>query len=148
MENKIYSVYLLTEDVPWAGYTGNIRKRMINHKCLGKITNTKNHRVLHTTTDISEAMELESLLHDEGYLGRHIGGQRNVESGHWQKILEAKRIPIKQYTRDGKFIQEFASQHEASRELNLHQSSINNVLKGQRKTCGGFVFKYKELATA
>ena len=34
----------------------------------------------------------------------------------------------------------FGSQGEAARELNLHQSNINKVLLGKRKTTGGFSF--------
>ena len=32
-------------------------------------------RVLYSTPDYSEALELEALLHDEGYEGRHMGGR-------------------------------------------------------------------------
>ena len=148
MKNIIYNVYILTEDVPWAGMTQNIRNRMYVHKSLGRITNTKNHRVLHTTTDKSEAMELEALLHDEGYLGRHLGGNRNASSGHIKKMNEAAAlatsIPVLQYTKCGKFIKEFVSQKEAGRQLNLGASHINKVCRGKRKTHGGFVFRYKE----
>ena len=31
---KIYNVYILTEDVPWVGYTGDIRNRMYVHSIL------------------------------------------------------------------------------------------------------------------
>ena len=33
---------------------------------------------------------------------------------------------------------------ECAREMGLHQQHITSVLKGRRKTTGGFTFKYKE----
>ena len=38
----------------------------------------------------------------------------------------------------------YRSTREASRLLGLDNSSLNKVLKGKRKTVGGFTFKYKE----
>ena len=145
---KIYNVYILTEDVPWVGYTGDIRNRMYVHKHFGNITNAKSYKVLYTTTDKDKAKEVERQYHDKGYLGRHNGGQTHIESGHMNKMRElagiARRTPIKQYTKDGNFIKEFMSQREAAKELNLNYKNINSVLKGKRKSAGGFVFKYKE----
>jgi len=76
--------------------------------------------------------------------GGKIVGKRNVESGHIQRIAIARRTPIKQYTKSGEFIKEFISQAEAVKELNLNLGNLNEVLKGKRKSAGGFVFKYKE----
>ena len=147
MNNKIYSVYLLTEDVPWVGYTENIYDRMCNHKSNGRITNLKSYRVLYTTTDKSEAKELEALLHDEGYLGKHYGGKIAVESGQIFTISKARRKLIRQYNKSGEFIKEFISTLEASNELNLSNGNLNQVLKGKRKSAGGFTFRYvNELA--
>lgn len=38
----------------------------------------------------------------------------------------------------------YRSTREASRLLGLDNGSLNKVLKGKRKTVGGFTFKYKE----
>lgn len=52
-----------------------------------------------------------------------------------------KRKPILQYSLDGKFIKEFNSIKKASQELNV--THIYNVLNGNRKSCGGYKWKYK-----
>ena len=53
-------------------------------------------------------------------------------------------IPILQFDKNNNFIKEWPSLSSAANELNLHTSNICKVLKGDRKTTGGFVFKYKE----
>ena len=65
-----HRVYLLTER-NYAGTTQDIYQRMNRHKTDGNITNSKNYRVLYKTKNRDEALELESLLHDIGYEGRH-----------------------------------------------------------------------------
>ena len=151
MKNKIYNVYILTEDIPWVGYTGNIYDRMCNHKSKGNIRNLKSYKVLYTTTNASEARKVERSYHDKGYLGKHIGGEiqgkKAVESGLLKRLSDAQRTPILQYTKSGEFIKEFVSQREAGKELNINHGNINKVLKGIGTTCGGFVFRYKEELT-
>ena len=61
-----------------------------------------------------------------------------------QKIAVAKYKPIFQYNLQGIFIQEWASGKKASISLKIDNGGINMVLKGKRKTTGGFIFKYKE----
>lgn len=51
---------------------------------------------------------------------------------------------IYQISTDGKTIKEWGSITEASRELNLKQSSISRVCLGKRKTTGGYIWKYKD----
>lgn len=34
---------------------------------------------------------------------------------------------------------------ECAKQLGLHRGNITQVLKGKRKTCGGYTFKYKEV---
>ena len=64
-----YSVYLL-EDYNYVGYTNCLYWRFANHKSK-KGRDCTNHRVLYKTKDISEAKELEALLHDMGYEGKY-----------------------------------------------------------------------------
>jgi group I intron endonuclease len=51
--------------------------------------------------------------------------------------------PIIQYTIDGKFIKEWDSIISASISLNINDGNICSNLKGNYKTAGGFVWKYK-----
>ena len=43
-------------------------------------------------------------------------------------------------------IKEFESAIQASQELNLFIQNITSTCRGERKTCGGFIFKYKNFA--
>ena len=51
-------------------------------------------------------------------------------------------IPILQFTKDGTFVKEWPSAHEAERQLGILHSSICNCLKGRLKSTGGFVWRY------
>jgi len=61
-----------------------------------------------------------------------------------KKISQAMKIPIVQYSKDGTFIKEWDSAKDASISLGIHHGSITAVCKGKGKTCGGFLWKYKE----
>jgi len=55
-----------------------------------------------------------------------------------------KSVAILQFTKEGKYIQEFYSISEAARRIGLNQSSsISECLKGKNKTAGGYVWKRK-----
>lgn len=58
---------------------------------------------------------------------------------HKQKL----RKPIFQFTKDMVFVREFDSATTASQELNINNSHITACCRGKRKTCGGFVWRYK-----
>ena len=51
-------------------------------------------------------------------------------------------IPILQFTKDGAFVKEWPSAHEAYRQLGIACSHICHCLKGRRKSAGGFVWRY------
>ena len=56
----------------------------------------------------------------------------------------ANRIPIIQYSKSGEYIKEWTGAIEIEKELNINRSNICAVCKGNRKTTGGYIFKYKE----
>ena len=86
-------------------------------------------------------------LSKNGKIGGKIAGKIALESGHMKRMLKlsniANRKPIIQYDLDGNFIREWDYIKKAGIELGLHHQNISRVLKGKRKTVGGFVFKYK-----
>lgn len=49
--------------------------------------------------------------------------------------------PVKQFTKDGKFVAFYDTGWEASRKTGIAHSSIFFCLRGKRKTAGGFVWK-------
>ena len=66
-----------------------------------------------------------------GKIGGKIGGKK-------------KSIKILQFSKDGTFIKEWSSSHEAERQLGISQSNICHCLKGRKKSAGGFVWRYKD----
>ena len=61
--------------------------------------------------------------------------------GHEQRRLaSAKRVA--QLTLDGKIIKIFNSLNEAGRELNISSQNIGKVCKNERKSAGGYKWKY------
>ena len=52
---------------------------------------------------------------------------------------------INQFSKNGDFIASFSSAHEAARANNIKGSShITECCNGKRKTCGGYIWRYKE----
>jgi hypothetical protein len=65
----------------------------------------------------------------------------NVQHAHNTGLLKTKKSII-QYDLNLNKIKEFYSITEASKELNLN--GIGKCCRNKQKTCGGFIFKYKE----
>ena len=49
---------------------------------------------------------------------------------------------VNQYDINGKFIRQWKSIKEAKKELHLENAHISQVCQGQRKTAGGFIWRY------
>ena len=56
--------------------------------------------------------------------------------------IEKQSIPILQFSKDGMLIREWQSIQEAYRQLGI--AHICNCLKGNRKSAGGFVWRYRD----
>jgi group I intron endonuclease len=56
----------------------------------------------------------------------------------------AHRKKISQYTLDNVFIRDWDSSREAALYLKLNYKNISSNLRGKSKSCGGFIWKYKE----
>lgn len=52
---------------------------------------------------------------------------------------------ILQFDLEGNFIKEWISQTEASKSLNISQGDIGSVASGKRKTCGNFMWRFKNV---
>lgn len=59
-----------------------------------------------------------------------------------KRSSEHTRIPISQYGEDGKLIKVFPSIKDAANETKCNRAHIIDVLKGRRKKCGGFIWRY------
>ena len=52
--------------------------------------------------------------------------------------------PVLQFSKDGEFIAEYTSAHEAERQTGCNQGNICRCCRGKLKSTGGFIWKYKE----
>jgi len=59
------------------------------------------------------------------------------------EIKGLKKVPVFQYNTNGKFIKEFTSLADASVETMCDSSKICSVCSRDRKTAGGYVWRYK-----
>ena len=53
--------------------------------------------------------------------------------------------PVLQFSKDGEFIAEYPSTGEAGRQTGCIQQSICACCNGKRKSCGGYIWKYKKI---
>lgn len=79
-------------------------------------------------------------------ISKAMKGKNNPMYGkkHTEESKQKMRIPILQYTLDGEFLKEFDSTTQASTELNIDSGNITQCCRKKRKTCGGFIWRYKE----
>ena len=64
--------------------------------------------------------------------------QHAIKSGR-RKIKK-----IKQYNLEGNFIKEWDCAMDIQKELNILQANVRKVCNRQRKTAGGFIWRYKD----
>lgn len=69
------------------------------------------------------------------------GQKRSLET--CRRIGESKKKPVLQFTRDGVFLREWDSGRTAGTTLGIHPGHISKVCKNERKTAGGYVWRYK-----
>ena len=77
-----------------------------------------------------------------GYAHKGKPCHRRLTDKWRNSVIEAKSIPIKQFSKDGIFIKQWSSITEAAKYYNLPKSCISRVCKNERKSCGGFIWKY------
>ena len=82
---------------------------------------------------------MHSKLHREMLenVGKNVGKKYGKIGG------KKNSIPILQFSKDGTFVKEWPSAHEAERQLGIFHSNICYCLKGRLKSAGGFVWRYK-----
>ena len=85
---------------------------------------------------ISEAQSGEKAY----WYGKHFSEE------HKKKISESMGVNgILQFSKNGEFIAEYPSTKEAERQTGCYQQNICNCCKGERKSAGGFIWRYKEI---
>ena len=85
-------------------------------------------------------------------ISESMSGEKNPMYGKHHSEESKKKIrennpskPVLQFSKDGEFIAEYPSTHEAGRQTGCNQQSICACCNGKRKSCGGFIWKYKKI---
>ena len=55
----------------------------------------------------------------------------------------SRRKEIEQYSLDGVLLNEYDSLTAAAKSVNRSNKSLREAIQGKSKTCGGFIWKYK-----
>jgi hypothetical protein len=83
-----------------------------------------------------------------GKSGGKIGGKKSDESGALAKSRNIAAVvnckPILKFDKNGNFIAEYKSLKEAAKIHNIRDNNISRAANGRRKTCGGYIWKYKD----
>lgn len=69
--------------------------------------------------------------------------KENIQHALNNNLIKCEK-PIVQYDLEGNFIKFWRSVIEASRQLKIKDSNIIGVCKGERKTAGGYKWKYQK----
>ena len=70
--------------------------------------------------------------------------KRKMSEAHKGKIY-ANTKPILQFSKNGEFIAEYPSLMEASRQTGCNHGNICECCKGNHKSAGGFIWRYKKI---
>ena len=98
--------------------------------------NTGKHHSEESKKKISEALSGEKAYWYE----------KHFSEEHKKKISESMGVNgILQFSKNGEFIAEYPSTKEAERQTGCYQSHICKCCKGRLKTCGGYIWRYKEI---
>lgn len=60
-----------------------------------------------------------------------------------KKISDGRKKPVIRFTKDGKYIDEFISALDAEVDAGISRSHISQCCKGERKSAGGYVWRFK-----
>lgn len=65
---------------------------------------------------------------------------------HRRKLSESSHSkPVLQFSKEGDFLAEYSSTKDAGRKTGCRQQSICDCCNEKRKSCGGFIWRYKEI---
>lgn len=121
-DRRGYYVHRLVAETFCVGFSEELE---VNHKDLNR---GNNHY-----TNLEWATRLENIRYsvDRGTIST-------------KKAVETLKRPIVKLSPRGEYVSEYGSIQEAVNKYSIDQSSISKVCMKQRKTAGGYVWRYKE----
>ena len=109
------------------------------------------HRLV-ASAFIPNPLNLSDVNHrDENPSNNHVSNlewMSHKENCRYGTKKEKVSKKILQFTKDGKFVKEYPSAIEASRQTRISNQSIGQCCLGKIHSAGGFVWRYKEESVA
>lgn len=120
----------------------SIRKNFILHRLVAKyFCNNPNPEKYTEVNHIDENKHNNKASNLE-WCDRKINNHHSLIT---EKLNEAKKKAVLQYSLSGEFIAEFSGIREAAREVGLKtHKHIGECCHGREKTAGGYIWKFKE----
>ena len=79
-----------------------------------------------------------------GFIWRYKNSDRIPQKIAAPTSTNIKNRPVLQFNKFGTFIREYSNQKEAISVTGLNRSALSNCLSGSTKTCGNYIWRYKE----
>ncbi len=118
-------------------------KPQVNHK--------NGIRSDNTLSNLEWCTQSENIIHSYKELGRMKTLVRKKGADHFMYgklgYLSKKSRHIQQFSVDGVYLRDFANAYEIQRELGICQQNVAKVANGDRKSAGGFIWKFKNQIT-
>ena len=113
-----------------------------------KINRFSANRLVYETFSGHELLDSEYIDHinadpsDNRFSNLRLCSSRSDNMKNPNTITKLSK-PVLQYDKDGKFIKEYPSAKQAGIELGIGNTHITSCCTGHRKSCGGYIWKYK-----
>ena len=119
-------------------YINGKQKRKLIHRLVAEafIPNPNNLPQINHKDEKPNNNNVDNLEWCDNWYNSHYGKHiENVKEKHYKKIV--------QYDKNMQFIKKWNSILSASIQNNIDSSSITKVCKGNRKTAGGYIWRYE-----
>jgi hypothetical protein len=135
---KAWGYKLINKNTGGGGCKKGVPKHTLESR--NKIGSSKKGKFLSNETKLKQSISNKGISRNKG--NRFAKGHTlSLES--ISNIVKKRKRSIYQLDKQDNIIKEWSSIKEASLELKIQSSDINNCCRSKNKTAGGFKFKYK-----